>query len=244
MKFLTFLLCSVFLHLVVWFSAPEKSLVTVSGMKAHVLDEKVRIMQVSFSPPKIEVPKKAVKANTYQSQFNGKSWQAAKTPAAVKLPEERTLKTVETLAKKMKTPTEQKVKHKTEKPPKVQPKKIKPIEHLQSEQLASAKHLSKQDNQVDAVVELEKPALFKGPRPKLKYPLKAKRRGYQGVSLLAIELDTEGNIVKLSVVKSSGYKSLDEAAINNVKQWQFHPFKQGQHAVRARFTVPIEFKLS
>jgi len=244
MKFLACVIFSALLHLAAWLVNPEQPLVSVSGVKAQVSDRKVKVMQLSLTQPVVESPVKTVKKNSFKTDFNGKSLRIAKTPNAASKPEILETTRAKALIKPLDTPPTNTVKQKVNKPQKIAPNKISPAKQLQTQQLASAKHKSQLDNQVDAIVELDKPALFKSPRPQLKYPLKAKRRGLQGVSVLAIELDKKGNIVKLSVVKSSGYKSLDNAAINNVKQWQFHPFKQGKQAVRARFTVPIEFKLS
>ncbi|MFY8351082.1 energy transducer TonB [Pseudoalteromonas sp. SSM20] len=244
MKFLAFLLFSALLHLAAWLAKPTESMVSVSGVKAQVLDRKVKVMQLSLTPPVAEPLVKTVKQNQHKTEFNGKTLRIAKAAKATSKPDKISLNEAKAIVKAPETPPKEQVKPNVNKPKEVAPKKPSPAKQLQTEQLASAKHKSQQDNQVDEFVELDKPALFKSPRPELIYPLKAKRRGHQGVSLLAIELDKQGNIVKLSVVKSSGYKSLDQAAINNVKQWQFHPFKQGQQAVRARFTVPIEFKLS
>ncbi|WP_372771623.1 energy transducer TonB [Pseudoalteromonas sp.] len=244
MKFLAFLLFSALLHLAAWLAKPTESMVSVSGVKAQVLDRKVKVMQLSLTPPVAEPLVKTVKLNQYKTDFNGKALRITKAAKATSKPDKISPNTTNAIVKAPETPPKEQVKPNVNKPPVVAPKKPSPAKQLQAEQLASAKHKSQQDNQVDELVELDKPTLFKSPRPELIYPLKAKRRGHQGVSLLAIELDKKGNIVKLSVVKSSGYKSLDQAAINNVKQWQFHPFKQGQQAVRARFTVPIEFKLS
>lgn len=244
MKFLAFLLFSALLHLAAWLAKPTESMVSVSGVKAQVLDRKVKVMQLSLTPPVAEPLVNTVKQNQYQTEFNGKALRIAKTAKATSKPDKISPNTAKAIVKAPETPPKEQVKPNVNKPQPVASKKPSPAKQLQTEQLASAKHKSQQDNQVDELVELDKPALFKSLRPELIYPLKAKRRGHQGVSLLAIELDKKGNIVKLSVVKSSGYKSLDQAAINNVKQWQFQPFKQGQQAVRARFTVPIEFKLS
>ena len=244
MKFLACVIFSALLHLAAWLVNPEQPLVSVSGVKAQVSDRKVKVMQLSLTPPVVESPVKTVKKNSFKTDFNGKSLRIAKTPNAASKPEILETTRAKALIKPLDMSPTNTVKLKVNKPQKIAPNKISPAKQLQTQQLASAKHKSQLDNQVDAIVELDKPTLFKSPRPQLKYPLKAKRRGLQGVSVLAIELDKKGNIVKLSVVKSSGYKSLDKAAINNVKQWQFHPFKQGKQAVRARFTVPIEFKLS
>lgn len=114
----------------------------------------------------------------------------------------------------------------------------------QAAQLATAKHHTQQLSLTNTVVDVAAPSLFKAPRPKLIYPKRAKRRGFQGQVFVLIELNAKGAIDKLSLSKSSGYKLLDKAALNNVSQWQFNPVLQHGIAIRARFEVPIGFFLA
>jgi len=108
---------------------------------------------------------------------------------------------------------------------------------------SSAPVIAKQHSLKNQVIDLNTLPLFKSPRPTLNYPLKAKRRGYQGVAIVQIELAEDGSIAQLSVLKSSGFSELDKAALNNVSQWQFHPVIREQHKIKARFSVPIKFSL-
>jgi protein TonB len=114
----------------------------------------------------------------------------------------------------------------------------------QAAQLATAKHHAQQLALINEVVDVDAPSIFKAPRPKLTYPQRAKRRGYQGQALVLIELNASGEIHKLSLSQSSGYQLLDKAALKNVSQWQFNPVLQEGIAIRARFEVPIGFFLS
>ncbi len=110
--------------------------------------------------------------------------------------------------------------------------------------IASAKLITEKIGLRDTPLDLEQPPLFKQPRPPLSYPNKARRRGYQGITLLMISLDTSGAIEKVAIVRSSGYQILDKAALKNVAKWQFHPVKVNGETVKARFQVPINFALN
>ncbi|TMN71945.1 hypothetical protein CWB85_08780 [Pseudoalteromonas sp. S1727] len=108
---------------------------------------------------------------------------------------------------------------------------------------SSAPVIAAQHSLKNQIVEVQTLPLFKAPRPALNYPLRAKRRGYQGVTILQIELDEHGLITNLRVLKSSGFTELDKAALSNASLWQFHPVMRDNHNVKARFSVPIEFSL-
>ncbi len=78
--------------------------------------------------------------------------------------------------------------------------------------------------------------------PKPDYPAVAKRRGWEGKVILAIEVLTDGTPGKISVVESSGREILDKAAIETVKRWLFEPARRGEAAVISTFTQSIVFK--
>jgi protein TonB len=72
------------------------------------------------------------------------------------------------------------------------------------------------------------------------YPAAARRRGQQGVVHVLIKLDKEGNLMELSVTRSSGHKVLDNAAISLVKK--VLPFKHGAGRAIA-IEIPINYSL-
>ena len=61
---------------------------------------------------------------------------------------------------------------------------------------------------------------------------------------MLISLDTAGSIETVVLVRSSGHKILDKAALKNVAKWQFHPVKYNGQLVKAQFEVPINFALN
>ena len=75
------------------------------------------------------------------------------------------------------------------------------------------------------------------------YPLKARRQGEQGKVLLRVELDENGRVASARVQETSGYKRLDDAGLEAIKQWQCNaPLRNGV-AVRAIALQPFNFIL-
>ncbi|HJU07971.1 MAG TPA: energy transducer TonB [Rhodanobacteraceae bacterium] len=77
------------------------------------------------------------------------------------------------------------------------------------------------------------------------YPIAELRAGVQGTVLLRVLVDETGKPVQVLVVKSSGSRELDQAALKHVlAAWRFHPAQRNGHAIPAWAQVPVEFKLS
>jgi len=75
------------------------------------------------------------------------------------------------------------------------------------------------------------------------YPALAVRQGWQGTVLLRVRVLQSGAVESVEVVKSSGKKVLDDAAIHTVQRWVFAPSTRGSTPIDGFATVPIEFKL-
>jgi periplasmic protein TonB len=75
------------------------------------------------------------------------------------------------------------------------------------------------------------------------YPRSARRRGHQGMVLLAVFVNSAGRVDTLKVKKSSGFKVLDEAALAAVRQWRFESGRRGDTPVGMWVEVPIRFEL-
>ena len=75
------------------------------------------------------------------------------------------------------------------------------------------------------------------------YPTIAVRQGWQGTVLLRVRVLQSGAVESIEVVRSSGKKVLDDAAIHTVERWVFAPSTRGSTAIDGYATVPIEFKL-
>jgi protein TonB len=85
------------------------------------------------------------------------------------------------------------------------------------------------------------PIYDKNPSPE--YPLIARRRGFQGTVVLEVMVDRNGRVGELRVLKSSGYKVLDRAAGESVRDWIFKPAIKGNEKIEMWVRVPICFQL-
>ena len=79
--------------------------------------------------------------------------------------------------------------------------------------------------------------------PAPRYPRMARKRGYQGTVLLSVYVTKEGKVDDLWLFESSGYKILDNEAINAVKDWIFEPGRRGDEAVGMWVEVPVKFEI-
>lgn len=91
-----------------------------------------------------------------------------------------------------------------------------------------------------AITEL-KPDFLSNPAPV--YPLESRRRKQQGLVLISVDLDRKGNIKHIYIKQSTGYKLLDDAAIQAVRRWKFAAARIGHMTVESRIDVPIRFRL-
>ena len=80
--------------------------------------------------------------------------------------------------------------------------------------------------------------------PPPRYPMRARRRRYQGTVLLKVVVGTKGHVQSLSIEKSSGYEMLDQEALTTVKSWQFVPAQDNGATIPSTVRVPIRFSLN
>jgi protein TonB len=85
------------------------------------------------------------------------------------------------------------------------------------------------------------PSYLKNPPPR--YPLRARREGYEGTVLLDVEVLPSGRCGRLRTAHSSGYAILDEAALAAVAAWRFQPATRGRQPVAVGVEIPVTFRL-
>ncbi|MGA7239788.1 MAG: energy transducer TonB [Bryobacteraceae bacterium] len=85
-----------------------------------------------------------------------------------------------------------------------------------------------------------KPELLKKVEPE--YSEEARKAKFQGVVVLYIVVDPNGNAINPRVMKSLGL-GLDEKAMEAVKQWKFKPGYKDGKAVAVAATVEVNFRL-
>jgi protein TonB len=76
------------------------------------------------------------------------------------------------------------------------------------------------------------------------YPYASRRNHDEGKVILMVLVSAEGTTKSLKLHRSSGYRALDDAAIDAVRQWKFVPARRGAEAVEDWVLVPISFHLT
>ena len=76
--------------------------------------------------------------------------------------------------------------------------------------------------------------------PHPRYPLLARRHGWQGTVEVALLVNSRGEAIEARLAKSSGFPMLDQAAVETLSGWQLAAVAEsGQQWL----TVPVEFRL-
>jgi TonB family protein len=71
----------------------------------------------------------------------------------------------------------------------------------------------------------------------------ARRAKYQGVCLISLIVDAQGNPTDIHVARALGM-GLDEKAIEAIRQYKFKPaMKDGRTAVPVMITIEVDFRL-
>ncbi|KRT65604.1 MAG: TonB family protein [Candidatus Dadabacteria bacterium CSP1-2] len=79
--------------------------------------------------------------------------------------------------------------------------------------------------------------------PKPRYPMIARRNGYEGAVLLKVWVLEDGKVGKIEIEQSSGHEILDKSAIEAVTNWIFIPGKRNEVPFPSWVKVPIKFQL-
>lgn len=79
--------------------------------------------------------------------------------------------------------------------------------------------------------------------PLPEYPSVARRYGQEGLVTLEVLVSERGQPLEVKLAKSSGFSTLDQAAVDGVKRWTFTPAKEGDTPVVSRVEVPVRFRL-
>ena len=65
----------------------------------------------------------------------------------------------------------------------------------------------------------------------------------EGTTIVLVQIDTDGNVTRASISKSSGFERLDEAALEAARKARFTPAKVGGVARSARANLPFNLVL-
>jgi protein TonB len=75
------------------------------------------------------------------------------------------------------------------------------------------------------------------------YPKFARRRGYEGRTVLRVEVLESGKVGRIEVATSSGFEVLDKAALDSVNGWIFFPGTRNGKKTKQWVMVPVRFTL-
>jgi protein TonB len=79
--------------------------------------------------------------------------------------------------------------------------------------------------------------------PLPEYPRLARRKHWQGVVWLLVDVSPDGLVDDLQVEETCGHKLLDRAAERTVKRWQFSPATRAGLPVSSQVRIPVRFRL-
>jgi len=77
--------------------------------------------------------------------------------------------------------------------------------------------------------------VYYAPRPE--YPQPARKQHLEGAGIAEIHINPDGSVVSVNMLRSTGHKILDEAAIHGFLGWRFRP-----HSVNV-VRVPIQYRM-
>jgi periplasmic protein TonB len=86
-----------------------------------------------------------------------------------------------------------------------------------------------------------KPDYLSNPPPV--YPESARFAKQEGVVVLQVIVNTEGQPDSISIQAGSGFQALDQSAVDAVHKWRFRPASIGSMNVRSRVIIPVRFNL-
>lgn len=78
------------------------------------------------------------------------------------------------------------------------------------------------------------------------YPQAARQTGINGTVVVKVQVLENGNPANVVLLRTSGHASLDQAAIEAVRQWRFVPARNRDtgRAVACVTTIPVSFRLN
>ena len=79
--------------------------------------------------------------------------------------------------------------------------------------------------------------------PLPKYPQMARQKHWQGVVWLLVDVSAEGLVDDLQIEQSCGYRVLDRAASQAVRNWEFSPARRAGLVVESQVRIPVRFRL-
>lgn len=80
--------------------------------------------------------------------------------------------------------------------------------------------------------------------PPPEYPAQSRRLEEEGMVKLNVRVGADGRALAVELASSSGFKRLDKAAEEAVRQWRFVPAKRAGQAIEGSVIVPVRYTLN
>ena len=90
-------------------------------------------------------------------------------------------------------------------------------------------------------VTVTNPSIAYAPEPE--YPAEARRDHLEGRAVVSVLVGEDGSVESCSIEQSTGYASLDQAALAAVSHWRFQPARRGEQAIEKWVLLPVSFSL-
>jgi TonB family protein len=72
------------------------------------------------------------------------------------------------------------------------------------------------------------------------YPAEASSSGLSGIVGLIIDIDADGRVTNVLLTRSSGYRLLDQSAVETAATWQFRPIPEGAVGIPIQINYRVE----
>jgi protein TonB len=76
------------------------------------------------------------------------------------------------------------------------------------------------------------------------YPRQAREQRLEGIAVIQLTIEVDGNPSNIHVLQTSGHKILDEQAQLTVEEWRFYPAEILGKPIKQLVNIPIRFQLS
>jgi len=91
------------------------------------------------------------------------------------------------------------------------------------------------------IVQSGRPDYAYNPAPE--YPILLREQGISGTVWVKVWVGSDGHPGAISLIKGSGYRLLDESALNAVRNWRFIPARNAEQTLASWVEFPIRFVL-
>lgn len=81
-------------------------------------------------------------------------------------------------------------------------------------------------------------------RPQLDYPRDAFRAGEEGTVMVVAHIDAAGRVSSVQLAQRSGSRTLDRAAMSEIRRWKFKPAMKDGRTIASSVKVPVDYRLS